>query len=150
MWNRRQTSSYPSTDSLIGYGGTLEGKVHCDTNLRIEGNFSGEILCEGTVTVGEQGTVHSSIEAQEIIVAGKVYGNVTAQRKLILTGTGQLHGNITAGSLSITEGSLVNGAVAMTMTEQPATETAGGLHTVTPKNKAGKRRADKQSSLEGA
>ena len=112
MWNRRQPGASPkSTDSLIGHGGTLEGKVHCDTNLRIEGNFSGEILCEGTVTVGEQGTVHASIEAQELIIAGKVYGDVTAQRKLILTGTGQLHGNIAAGSLSITEGSLLNGAV---------------------------------------
>ncbi|WP_339222574.1 polymer-forming cytoskeletal protein [Paenibacillus sp. FSL H8-0332] len=149
MWNRRQPgASLRSTDSLIGHGGTLEGKVHCDTNLRIEGNFSGEILCEGTVTVGEQGTVHSSIEAQEIIIAGKVYGDVTAQRKLILTGTGQLHGNIAAGSLSITEGSLLNGAVAMT--EQPAPETAGGLHTVTAKKTAAKRRESKQSKLEGA
>ncbi|MEK4009118.1 bactofilin family protein [Paenibacillus sp. FSL H3-0333] len=148
MWNRRQPGASPkSTDSLIGHGGTLEGKVHCDTNLRIEGNFSGEILCEGTVTVGEQGTVHSSIEAQEIIIAGKVYGDVTAQRKLILTGTGQLHGNIAAGSLSITEGSLLNGAVAMT--EQPAPETAGGL-TVNTKKTAGKRRESKQSKLEGA
>ncbi|MEK4044815.1 polymer-forming cytoskeletal protein [Paenibacillus sp. FSL H8-0048] len=124
MWNRRQPrASLRSTDSLIGHGGTLEGKVHCDTNLRIEGNFSGEILCEGTVTVGEHGTVHSSIEAQEIIIAGKVYGDVIAQRKLILTGTGQLHGNIAAGSLSITEGSLLSGAVVMT--EQPAPETGG-------------------------
>ncbi|MEK3833635.1 bactofilin family protein [Paenibacillus sp. FSL R7-0128] len=149
MWNRRQPGASPkSTDSLIGHGGKLEGKVHCDTNLRIEGNFSGEILCEGTVTVGEQGTVHSSIEAQEIIIAGKVYGDVTAQRKLILTGTGQLHGNIAAGSLSITEGSLLNGAVAMT--EQPAPETAGGLQTVNTKKTAGKRRESKQSKLEGA
>lgn len=149
MWKRRTPAAvHKSTDSLIGHGGTLEGKVHCDTNLRIEGNFSGEILCEGTVTVGEQGQVHSSIEAQEIIIAGTVYGNVTAQGKLTLTETGQLHGNIAAGQLSITEGSLLNGAVAMT--EQPAAEKAGGLHPVASKKKSGKHREGQQSSLEGA
>ena len=149
MWNRRkQSAPYKSTDSLIGHGGTLEGKVHCDTNLRIEGNFSGEILCQGTVTVGEQGTVHSSIKAQEIIIAGKVYGDVTADQKLIMTGTGQLHGNIAAGALSIMEGSVLNGSIAMA--EQPATEKSGGLSAVSQADKASKRDASKQSSLEGA
>lgn len=147
MWNKRkQSAPYKSTDSLIGHGGTLEGKVHCDTNLRIEGNFSGEILCQGTVTVGEQGTVHSSIKAQEIIIAGKVFGNVTADQKLIMTGTGQLHGNIAAGSLNIMEGSVLNGSVAMA--EQPATEQAGGLQTGDSADKAGKRGSHKQSKLE--
>lgn len=48
MWNkRRQSAPYKSTDSLIGHGGTLEGKVHCDTNLRIEGNFSGKSCVRG-------------------------------------------------------------------------------------------------------
>lgn len=148
MWKRSKSSaSYKSTDSLIGHGGTLEGKVHCDTNLRIEGNFSGEILCQGTVTVGEQGTVRSSIKAQEIIIAGKVYGNVTADQKLIMTGTGQLHGNIAAGALSIMEGSVLNGSVAMA--EQPATEKSGGLMALSHADKADMRAAGKQSSLEG-
>ncbi|MEK3687486.1 polymer-forming cytoskeletal protein [Paenibacillus sp. LMG 31459] len=147
MWNKRkQSAPYKSTDSLIGHGGTLEGKVHCDTNLRIEGNFSGEILCQGTVTVGEQGTVHSSIKAQEVIIAGKVYGDVTANQKLIMTETGQLHGNIAAGALSIMEGSVLNGSVAMA--EQPATETAGGLQADGSADKAGKRGSHKQNKLE--
>ena len=147
MWNKRkQSAPYKSTDSLIGHGGTLEGKVHCDTNLRIEGNFSGEILCQGTVTVGEQGTVHSSIKAQEVIIAGKVYGDVTANQKLIMTETGQLHGNIAAGALSIMEGSVLNGSVAMA--EQPATETAGGLQAGGSADKAGKRGSHKQNKLE--
>ncbi|WP_231869824.1 bactofilin family protein [Paenibacillus riograndensis] len=126
-----------STDSLIGHGGTLEGKLNCDTNLRIEGNFSGEINCQGTVTVGEQGTVRSSIRAQDIIIAGKVYGDVIADQRLMMTDTGQLHGNILAGSLSIMEGSVLNGSVAMA--EEPATEKAGGLQKKEHADKAGKR-----------
>jgi len=119
MWKKRQQrSSFRSTDTLIGHGGILEGKVHCDTNLRIEGSFSGEIECSGTVTVGEQSTVHSMIIADEVVIAGKVYGDIYAERQIIMTGTGQLHGNLTTGSLSIMEGGLLNGSVSMK--EQPA------------------------------
>ncbi|WP_410513727.1 polymer-forming cytoskeletal protein [Paenibacillus sp. BR2-3] len=114
MWKiRQQRSPFKPTDTLIGHGGTLEGKVHCDTNLRIEGTFSGEIHCSGTVTVGEQGMVRSSIIAEEIIIAGKVYGNISADRQIIMTGTGQLHGNLSTGTLSIMEGGLLNGSVDM-------------------------------------
>lgn len=144
MWNKqKQQSPFKSTDSLIGHGGSLEGKVQCNTNLRIEGNFSGEIQCSGTVTIGEQGTAHSSIRAQEVIIAGKVYGDVTADRRLTMTGTGQLHGNILAGALIITEGSVLNGSIGMA--EQPAPEKAGGLQETKDKGK-GKRKA--QSTLE--
>lgn len=147
MWNKRQQRTpFKSTDSLIGHGGTLEGKVNCDTNLRIEGSFSGEIICSGVVTVGEEGTVRSSIKAEEIVIAGKVYGDVTADRRIIMTGTGQLHGNITAGSLSIMEGGLLNGSIAMQ--EQPTPVQASELQTKSKKDKTGKRSTKGQGSLE--
>ncbi|MNC13411.1 Polymer-forming cytoskeletal [compost metagenome] len=147
MWNRRKQSAlFRSTDSLIGHGGNLEGKVQCDTNLRIEGNFSGEIQCQGTVTIGEQSTVLSTIKAKEIIIAGKVYGDVTADHRLTLTETGQLHGNIHAGILSIMEGCVLNGSV--TTAEQPAIDVAGG-HTENEKaDKAGKRASKQQGKRE--
>jgi cytoskeletal protein CcmA (bactofilin family) len=147
MWKRQQRTSIKATDSLIGHGGTLEGKVHCDTNLRIEGTFSGEIHCSGTVTVGEQGIVRSSIRAEEIVIAGKVFGNVSAERRLIMTDTGQLYGNILAGTLSIMEGSLLNGAVAMK--EQPAPEVAGEPENQIHMDKtAAKRPSKTQGTLE--
>lgn len=147
MWKRRNYQpSMRSTDSLIGHGGSLEGKVQCDTNLRIEGNFSGEIQCRGTVTIGEQGTVHSTIQAQDIIIAGKVFGTVSAENRLTLTGTGQLHGDILAGILSITEGSVLNGSVVMA--EQPLAVKSGGLQDNEKPDKSSKRGSKKQGSLE--
>lgn len=147
MWfSKKQQPAHRSTDSLIGHGGSLEGKVQCDTNLRIEGNFSGEILCLGVVTVGEHGVVHSSIQAKEIIIAGKVYGNVTADRRLTMTGGGQLHGNISASSLNIMEGSILNGSVVMH--EKPAEAPAGGNSNVGSADKAAKRAAKSQGTLE--
>lgn len=147
MWNRRkQSAPFRSTDSLIGHGGNLEGKLQCDTNLRIEGNFSGEIQCQGTVTVGKQGTVRSTIKAKEIIIAGKVYGNVTVEHRLTLTETGQLHGDILTGTLNIMEGSVLNGSVFTA--EQPAALVAGGPQEAENTDKAGKRASKPQGKLE--
>jgi cytoskeletal protein CcmA (bactofilin family) len=145
MWNRRQQHApFKSTDSLIGHGGTLEGKVQCD--LRIEGTFSGEIICSGTVTVGEQGMVRSTIRAEEIVIAGKVFGNITADRRLVMTGTGQVHGNISAGALSVMEGSVLNGSV--DMKEQPAPDKADGHETGDNTDKATKWSSQTQGSQE--
>jgi cytoskeletal protein CcmA (bactofilin family) len=147
MWSKRAKGTpFKSTDSLIGHGGTLEGKVHCDTNLRIEGTFSGEIQCSGTVTVGEQGTVRSSIIAEEIVIAGKVYGDVTANRRLIMTGSGELHGNISASTLHIMEGSLLNGSVDM---KQPA-DPAGGHEQSDKTNKTDKAAARAAAKAQNA
>ncbi|MDQ0194003.1 bactofilin family protein [Paenibacillus wynnii] len=147
MWiQRQQRSPFKSTDTLIGHGGTLEGKVHCDTNLRIEGSFSGEIHCSGTVTVGEQGTVHASIVAEEIIIAGKVFGDISAERHILMLGSGQIYGNITSCTLSIMEGGLLNGSVSMT--EQPAPDKTGGLDIETNMNKKNTRASKQQDSRE--
>lgn len=147
MWKKRQPHSvYKSTDTLIGHGGTLEGKVHCDTNLRIEGAFSGEIHCSGTVTVGEQGTVRSSIVAEEIIIAGKVYGNINAVGQTFMAGSGQLHGDLTTGTLTIMEGGLLNGSVIMK--EQPAPNNKGGQQQDFNTDKKSTRSQKKQNARE--
>ena len=146
MWKKQPRSLFKSTDTLIGHGGTLEGKVNCNTNLRIEGSFSGEIHCSGTVTVGEQGTVHASIVADQIIIAGKVYGDIAADRKILVMSTGQVYGNIIPGTLSIIEGGLLNGSVMMT--EQPAPNKADGLEMDTSASKIKNKRVSKQDTRE--
>lgn len=144
MWKHKAQASFKSTDSLIGHGDSFEGKLQCDTNLRIDGHFSGEIQCQGTVTIGEQGTVHSSIKAQDIIIAGQVFGSVTADHKLKITETGQLHGDIMAGILHIMEGSVLNCSVAMA--ELPAVEKTAGQQGSAKTDKTGKRRSKTQKS----
>lgn len=97
------------TDTLIGYGTQIEGKIVCETNLRIEGNFTGEIECARDVTIGENGTAHSNISAADIVIAGQVHGNIHAKGKLTITPTGRLHGNFTSASVIIHEGALFVG-----------------------------------------
>ncbi|MGG6310604.1 bactofilin family protein [Paenibacillus macerans] len=102
-----------TTDTLIGEGSVFEGKIRSDAGVRIEGQITGDIECEGDVTVGEKGVVHSNILARNIIIAGTVNGNVQAKSKLSITSKGKLYGNMVATSLSIEEGSVFEGTSKM-------------------------------------
>ena len=97
------------TDTLIGPGSEVEGVLQCEDDLRIDGRFNGSIESQGCVTIGEAAIARSNISAREVIVAGKVYGDVTAENKLTITTTGQMYGDVHAASLIVMEGGLLHG-----------------------------------------
>lgn len=104
------------TDTLIGQGSVIEGKLECKANLRVEGKFHGEINCLGQIVIGETGEVKSNIKGGEVIVAGKVIGDITTEGRLTITNSGQVDGNVNVAKLVIIEGGLLNGASKMEKT----------------------------------
>lgn len=105
-----------TTDTLIGEGSVFEGNIRSDAGIRIEGQITGDIDCEGDVTVGEKGVVHSNIHARNVIIAGTVHGNVHTKNKLSITSKGKLYGNMVTATLSIEEGSIFEGTSKMSST----------------------------------
>lgn len=101
------------TDTLIGQGSSIEGKLECKSNLRLEGKFSGEIECLGQVVIGETGEARSNIQGGEVVVAGKVVGDISTRGKLTITGNGQVDGNVDVAKLIILEGGQLNGSSKM-------------------------------------
>lgn len=110
--NKKKRAS-ERTDTLIGPGSEVEGVLQCEDDLRIDGRFNGSIKTQGCVTIGEAAIARSNISAREVIVAGKVYGDVTAENKLTITTTGQMYGDVHAASLIVMEGGLLHGASRM-------------------------------------
>jgi cytoskeletal protein CcmA (bactofilin family) len=98
-----------TTDTIIGEGTIFEGIIKSNASIRVEGQVKGDILCEGDVTIGEKGQVHSSIIARNIVIAGTVTGNIEARSKLSITSKGKLYGNIKSTTLHIEEGSIFEG-----------------------------------------
>ncbi|WP_178023955.1 polymer-forming cytoskeletal protein [uncultured Paenibacillus sp.] len=135
-----------TTDTLIGEGSIFEGKIRSDAGVRIEGQITGDIECEGDVTVGEKGVVHSNILARNIIIAGTVNGNVHAKNKLSITSKGKLYGNMVAASLSIEEGSVFEGTSKMSGPDKAGTpalkETAAAADETPPAKNNGKQEND--------
>jgi cytoskeletal protein CcmA (bactofilin family) len=114
MFKSKKTKFDPNmTDTLIGEGTAFEGRIKSEAGLRIEGQMDGDIDCAGDVTVGENGIARSHIKARNVVIAGKVVGNVAASTKLTIKATGQLHGNLSALELSIESGGVFQGTSTM-------------------------------------
>jgi len=88
------TPSRPSTaasgeQATIGKGLTIKGEINGSESLYIDGKVEGSVNLPGNrVTVGRNGQVAASITAREIVVLGKVRGNVTATDRVDIRAEG--------------------------------------------------------------
>ena len=51
-------------------------------NLRINGNFEGKLDTKGSLTIGDNASVRADIKGEEIMIGGKVVGNILAEKEL--------------------------------------------------------------------
>src|SRR5690349_12490141 len=82
-------------------------------NLKINGQFKGTLETKGTLTIGSSANVEANINGENIVIAGKVTGDVIANKMLVLMPTAILQGNITTPKLNIVEGALFQGRCQM-------------------------------------
>ena len=110
--------------TLIGEGCEFEGNLNLSASTRIDGKVKGNIRSEGTLIIGESGSVDGDISCSEILVHGKVFGNVEAQRLELKRGA-SLTGDLKVEVLIIEEGAIYNGNCSMgrsSMDELSSTE----------------------------
>lgn len=101
------------TDTIIGEGSVIEGSVHSNASLRIEGKVKGDIHCKGDITIGAKGTAESNIKARNVTIAGTVEGSVHTKGSINITHTGKLIGNMVTGALTIAQGGIFQGVSKM-------------------------------------
>ena len=79
-------------------------------NLKIHGRYTGKLDTRGTLTIGQSAQVEAiNIVGENVIIAGKVKGNVIAKKMLVLMPSAVLHGDISTPKLNIVEGALFQG-----------------------------------------
>ncbi len=99
--------------SVLGPGINWKGDLRGSGGVRIEGAFEGEINIRGLVVIGETGRVScEQLQANSVIVAGAVKGNITAE-KLEIRSTGRVWGDVTTVGFSTEEGAFLRGQVRM-------------------------------------
>ncbi len=87
-------------------------------NLKINGNFEGNLNIKGRLMIGENAKVRADITGEEIVIAGAVNGNIVASRELKLISPGCVIGNVTTPTLSVAEGAILEGFCKMMLKER--------------------------------
>jgi cytoskeletal protein CcmA (bactofilin family) len=111
-------------ETVLGANTAFKGELRSRANIRIDGQFEGTVEAEGNVLIGETAQVSATLRArQEIKVAGAVRGDVSG-RKVHISRTGRVWGDIEAGSVVTEEGAFIDGK--LTMTGHPASSQGFG------------------------
>jgi cytoskeletal protein CcmA (bactofilin family) len=96
----------------ISKGLFIKGEITGSESLFIDGKVEGSINLNGNrVTVGRNGQVAASITAREVVVLGKVRGNVTASDRVDIRAEGALTGDVAAARISIEDGAFFKGGI---------------------------------------
>lgn len=100
-------------ETVLGETSSIQGDLKVAHGITIAGNFKGTLKSGGKVIIGVKGDIEADIEAEEVITAGKVLGNVTAKRKLIVQRSGKIIGDVKTAKLILEEGGIINGSIDM-------------------------------------
>jgi cytoskeletal protein CcmA (bactofilin family) len=113
-----------SEQATIGKGLVLKCEITGTESLFIDGKVEGSINLPGNrVTVGRNGQVIASITAREIVVLGKVRGNVTASDRVDIRADGALTGDVACARISIEDGAYFKGGIDIRKAEAKPTPT---------------------------
>lgn len=115
----KNTSEKSTIGNNIQFRGELIGKE----DLHIEGRIEGTVIMEGqNLTIGEQGELDANIHAQNIVINGKLTGDVLADELIEIKNTAVVKGNLIAPRIQLEDGGKFRGSMDMVDTDEEQAE----------------------------
>ena len=131
--------------TTIGQQITIEGNIHGEENLTINGTMKGNIeMGKHNFSIGPKGSVDGEIHAQDVNINGQFKGTINALGRVAVSKEADFNGEIKAKSFSVEDGAYFKGVVELDR-EPPKSTDAG----IAPKGPLSSE-AGKQSSAPSA
>ena len=90
----------------------VEGELHCDQNIMVDGQFKGTVAAENnTVAIGPNALVYADISANAVVIEGAVKGDIKAESRVVLGPSGRVSGNIHATVVKVEHGARFKGII---------------------------------------
>ena len=110
--------------SIVAEAVAIVGQLNCQDDLSLEGQFKGSIqAAEYTVVIGSNGLADGDITAKNLLVKGKVVGEIRVADRIIIAKTGTIVGNLQAARVELENGAKYKGIIEIDPIEQEATAT---------------------------
>jgi len=107
MWEKKK--HVEDTKAFLGKGAEFIGKLIFKGNVRIDGDFQGEIFGQGSVDIGEGALVKANIAVHSVYIGGEVQGSIEVKEKINIHSTGKLFGDVHTPVFIMEEGALFDG-----------------------------------------
>ena len=109
-------------ETLLGPGANFDGQLKTNGGVRVEGEFKGAIETDGNIIIGKDARITANLRGHNMLIAGKVQGNIFAQGQLAILASGQVLGDVEVGSILIEEGGVFSGrSTVHTNSHEPTT-----------------------------
>ena len=96
----------------IGKSFSIKGDLACNEDLTVDGRITGKIeVKDHQLVIGPAGIVHADIRAKDVIVGGKLVGNISASGTVTVQSSGSMVGGVSAARIAIIEGAHFKGTV---------------------------------------
>ena len=120
--NRSTSSNNMDNINRIVEGTVIEGVIRSESNLRIDGEFTGELITKGRLVVGPKGKVQGTVHCLCCDVEGTLEGEVTVLELLAMKSTSTVQGDLYYGQLSVEAGAKALGTFRMGVAEDKPTK----------------------------
>lgn len=114
-------------DTLIGRQSEILGDLTFAGGLHVDGRIKGNVIAAGDkaskLSVSEAGVVEGNVRVANVVVNGRIVGDLRATERLALGAKARVVGNVHYRVLQMEAGALVNGQLIYIGTE-PATASA--------------------------
>jgi cytoskeletal protein CcmA (bactofilin family) len=99
--------------SFIGPNVTVEGTVTGSEPVVVEGTLRGKVNLSADLRVGTKARIEATVHARNVLIEGKLTGDVSADDRVELVASATVDGNIKAPKIIVAEGAKFRGSVDM-------------------------------------
>ncbi len=128
-FNPVKTVTAPVDQATIGRTLFIKGEISGSEALYIDGHVEGKItMPESRVTIGRNGKVDASIQAREVVIMGKVTGNVQCSDRVDIRSEGSVTGDISTARISVEDGAALKGGIQVHAEPKPQSQSQSQTH----------------------
>ena len=98
------TNNNNDTKNILNSDAEFKGTLRFSGELTFDGKLEGDITSEGALNLGDNAVVKGNINANSVVVRGKVTGNIIARDKIDIKSRTELFGDIRAARLVMEDG----------------------------------------------
>jgi cytoskeletal protein CcmA (bactofilin family) len=113
VFKRKEKDGIGPIDTLIGKNASVQGDIEFFGGLHIDGRVVGNVTAangaDASLSVSEEGVIEGSVEARNVVLNGRVNGDIRAQDRVVLGAKARVRGDVHYGVIEMAHGAEISG-----------------------------------------